>query len=210
MSTSSPRREQIVIFTRFPEPGFAKTRLIPKLGPMEAANLQKRMTENIVAQAMRFAEEKGVQVEIRYQDGSKKAMKNWLGPDYHYQAQGEGDLGVKMNRALTEAFRNGTKAVLIIGTDCPSISKETINKALTALLTHDLVLGPANDGGYYLIGLSQEAPELFKNIPWGSDKVLQSTLDRAGQSRLSFSLVEKLTDIDRPEDLASLPDFLKP
>lgn len=210
MTTSLPVRKQIVIFTRFPKPGFAKTRLIPELSATGAALLQQRMTEHIIDQAARFAGKQPVQIEIRYQDGNENIMRNWLGPGYRYQAQGGGDLGAKMSRAFTEAFQAGMQTVLVLGTDCPSISREIIDKALTSLSTRDLVLGPARDGGYYLIGLSRTAPELFTGIPWGTDKTLQATLSKAGKSGLSFLLLEQLIDIDRPGDLAALPEFLKP
>ena len=202
--------EQIIIFTRYPEPGQTKTRLIPELGPEKAADLQRRMTEYTMAQVAGLMTAAGPAVEIRYQDGSPAEMADWLGREYSYLSQGSGSLGEKMNRAFTEAFAKGRQAVLIIGTDCPALSRQTIKKTLAGLKENDLVLGPAFDGGYYLIGLRKNAPSLFTDIPWGTDTVLAATLERAEQGGLSHLLLEQLNDIDRPEDLKTLPaSFIK-
>lgn len=197
--------EQIIIFTRYPEPGLTKTRLIPELGPEKAADLQRRMTEHTMSQVAGLMTAAGPAVEIRYQDGSPAEMADWLGPGYSYQSQGHGSLGEKMNRAFLENFAKGRQAVLIIGADCPALSRQTIEKTLAGLKENDLVLGPAFDGGYYLIGLRKKAPSLFTDIPWGTGTVLAATLERAEQGGLSHLLLEQLNDIDRPEDLNALP-----
>ena len=107
-----------------------------------------------------------------------------------------------MDRALAEAFFEGAERIVIIGTDCPEITPELIRESFDRLATSDLVLGPATDGGYYLIGLRRPAPRLFTDIPWGSQRVLEETLGRARELSYDVSLLKQLSDVDRPEDLA--------
>jgi hypothetical protein len=106
-----------------------------------------------------------------------------------------------MNRAFQESFRAGMAKVVIVGTDCPGLSEGHAQMAFRALEDNDLVLGPANDGGYYLIGLRRPAAELFGGIPWGTEKVLAQTLKAAQTLALKTFLLEALSDVDRPEDL---------
>lgn len=192
---------KIVLFTRYPEPGRVKTRLIPVLGPGGAADLQRRMTEQTAVLLRRFAEEYPVCAEIRYDGGSRELFAAWLGRDIPALPQGEGDLGRRLERAAAVAFAEGTARLLLIGADCPDLAPPLLAEALAALHHHDLVLGPAVDGGYYLIGLSRPRPELFQGIPWGCDQVLAVTLLRARELALSIHLLEQRADVDRPEDL---------
>jgi hypothetical protein len=106
-----------------------------------------------------------------------------------------------MQRAFVEAASEGADRVVMVGADCPEITAELLEKALERLATTDIVLGPASDGGYYLIGLRQPNPQLFANISWGSDQVLAETLFRARQLSLAVSLLQELSDVDRPDDL---------
>ena len=128
-------------------------------------------------------------------------MAQWLGPDFVYNPQGEGDLGVRMARSLASALQ-GTNCAVIIGTDCPGLNSSILAAAFEQLqLSYDLVLGPAVDGGYYLLGLRYFIPELFIGINWGTDQVLQQTVDIAHQLNLSIAFLPELADVDRPEDL---------
>jgi hypothetical protein len=107
-----------------------------------------------------------------------------------------------MLRSFEDAFRMKIKKALLIGTDVPDLSANLVEGALMLLNSSDLVLGPADDGGYYLIGLRRPIPQLFQEIPWGTDGVLRKTRQIAQAAKLSFSLLPSLTDVDRPEDLA--------
>lgn len=185
----------LIIFTRFPEPGKTKTRLISYLGAEAAAQLQKEMTEHTVTQARRT----GAEIEVRYTGGSAALMADWLGADLHYVEQGEGDLGERMERTFVDAFSDGAERVVIIGSDCPSNDLKNMQVAFRALEDSDCVIGPANDGGYYLIGLTQPVPQLFKEIDWGGDKVLEQTLSAA--SFLSVQQLKSLPDVDFPRDV---------
>ena len=112
-------KQHLIIFTRYPEPGKTKTRLIPALGITGAANLQRQMTEHTLKQVNKFLKQSSISVEIRFAGGDSQLMQNWLGADIIYQPQGEGDLGQRMVRSLSYGFTSGAERVVIIGTDCP-------------------------------------------------------------------------------------------
>ena len=200
MSGTKPL-ERLVLFSRYPEPGKTKTRLIPALGPKGASDLQKHMTEHVLSRACDLVESRPVDMEVRYDGGKQGLMEKWLGKSISYRSQGSGDLGTRMERAFSEAFQQGLNRVVIIGSDCPGITEVTLGTAFDLLNEFDLVLGPAKDGGYYLIGLRQEKPELFKNIPWGTAEVRARTLEIANQLGLRWIEVEPLSDVDQVEDI---------
>ena len=204
MSTSY--KERLIVFTRYPKPGTTKTRLIPKLGEKGAADLHCKMTENTLSQVNRLPTSRDLTVEIRYEDGDEKLFKNWLGTGFDYRPQCSGDLGLRMKRSFEDAFMAGANTAVLIGTDIPNITHEIIQKAFDVLKQKKIVLGPAKDGGYYLIGLQRYSQpsaisDLFANINWGADDVLDKTLKIAKHSKLSFKLLEVLDDVDNPEDL---------
>ncbi|MGD9107299.1 MAG: TIGR04283 family arsenosugar biosynthesis glycosyltransferase [Desulfobacterales bacterium] len=199
-------KEHLIVFTRYPEPGTTKTRLIPLLGAEGAADLQRKMTEHTLLQVKRLSTRRELSVEIRYEGGNKNLIQNWLGQDFDYRSQGSGDLGKRMKRSLEETFRAGATKAVIIGTDIPDITHGIIQKAFDTLKLKNLVLGPAKDGGYYLIGLqnnslSQATSDLFTGINWGTGDVLEKTIKIAENSGLSFTLLDVLKDVDHPEDL---------
>jgi rSAM/selenodomain-associated transferase 2/rSAM/selenodomain-associated transferase 1 len=198
--------ERLIVFTRFPEPGKTKTRLIPALGAKGAARLQRQMTEHIMATAATLSNRPGLNIEVYHEGGNSGLMRKWLGPQFSYRPQGPGDLGQRMGRAFEAAFQGSKRAAVIVGSDIPDISANIIQQAFEGLQKNDLVLGPARDGGYYLIGMKNTIPaetysRLFNDINWGADKVLSQTLQTARESRLRFILLESLGDVDRPADL---------
>lgn len=195
------RQARLILFTRYPEPGRTKTRLIPALGAKGAATLQQRMSELLVARMAEFAANFPASPEIRYAGGNQQAMEDWLSSDIPCLPQGEGDLGERLHRAFAQAFAQGAQKVVVIGADCPRLTPALFAQAFAALEREDLVLGPAMDGGYYLIGLNRLVPGLFAEIPWGSGEVLTATLKQAQALDLSTHLLEPLADVDRPEDL---------
>jgi rSAM/selenodomain-associated transferase 1 len=194
-------KQHLIIFTRYPEPGKTKTRLIPALGTVGAANLQRQMTEYTLSQVQKLQASTAISLEVRFAGGNLQLMQDWLGFDLVYQLQGEGDLGSRMMRSLSYAFQNNAQQVVIIGTDCPGVNPEILATAFEQLHLFDLVLGPAVDGGYYLIGLRQPFPQLLTNIDWGTSQVLSQTLEIAQQLNLSVAYLPTLADVDRPEDL---------
>ena len=191
----------LIIFTRYPEPHRTKTRLIPRLGPGGAAQLQGDMTDHALAWARQLAARASVSVQVRFEGGDEARMRSRFGDSFPYLPQGPGDLGDRMMRAIAEAFAAGADRVIVVGTDCPDITSALAAEALERLATADLVLGPATDGGYYLIGLRRPIPALFAGIAWGQETVLRETQERAEKLGLATSLLTALSDVDRPEDL---------
>ncbi|EGJ33777.1 MAG: glycosyltransferase [Moorea sp. SIO1G6] len=193
--------ERLIIFSRYPEPGKTKTRMIPALGADGAAKLQRRMTEHTVAQVKEFTTGRPVSVEIHFAGGNQQLMENWLGSNLVYKPQSDGDLGKRITTAFQLSFAESMTKVVIIGIDCPDLNSSVMNQAFEALDNHDLVLGAAKDGGYYLVGLSRLIPELFVGVNWGTSEVLQQTVDIANSLNLTIGMLSELTDVDRPEDL---------
>ncbi|MBH8563852.1 TIGR04282 family arsenosugar biosynthesis glycosyltransferase [Nostoc sp. CENA67] len=201
LQSSMNSKQHLIIFTRYPEPGKTKTRLIPALGILGAANLQRQMTEYTVSQVKELQKATGISLEVRFTGGNLQLMQDWLGLGLVYQSQGEGDLGLRMARSLFDSFQSSMEQVIIIGTDCPGVNSQILTQAFEQLHTFDLVLGPAIDGGYYLIGLRRLIPELFANIDWGTSQVLQQTVDIAEELNISLIYLPALADVDLPEDL---------
>ena len=193
--------EQLTIFTRYPEPGLTKTRLISALGEEGAAALQKELTEKTLQKIDQLVKTSTVEPVIYFDGGDLATMQNWLGHERIYKAQGDGNLGEKLKRAFEDAFAAAAQRVVTIGCDCPDLSREHIGRAFDALYLKDLVLGPATDGGYYLIGIQRPLEGLFEDIPWGTDEVFETTVALAQQLNLSIEILEPLRDVDRPEDL---------
>ncbi len=198
--------ERLIIFTRYPEAGTTKTRMIPELGAEGAADLQRQMTEHIISRAEELRGIHPLAVEIRYEGGSESLMMEWLGAGFSYRHQGNGDIGLRMGRALRDAFQNGCETAVIIGSDIPDITADIMQKAFETLNQKDLVLGPAGDGGYYLIGVHHRSfrhwhPRLFRHVSWGTAKVLPQTLGIAQKLGVKYNLLDTLRDVDRPEDL---------
>jgi rSAM/selenodomain-associated transferase 2/rSAM/selenodomain-associated transferase 1 len=198
-------KSRLIIFTRYPLPGTTKTRLIPTLGPDGAAELQREMTEHTV-ESVRSLGGQGVQIKILFEGGDAEAMSNWLGDEIPIVPQGEGGLGDRMRRAFNRSFDAGMERAVIIGTDCPSLRADDVAEAFDLLEDNTLALGPATDGGYYLIGIRSDAPQwlfdlVFRDIPWGTDQVFNATMNVLAETGLDVGLLDEKADVDEPEDL---------
>jgi uncharacterized protein len=197
----NPAKSQLLVFTRLPCAGRNKTRLIPALGAAGAAQFHDRLARHTLQRVGAFcrtAEE--VKMVIRLDGGTPGEGHAWLG-NYNFREQGEGDLGERLERAVRDAFTEGARKVLVIGTDCPELTAAHLAGAMELLNHHPLVFGPAHDGGYYLVGLAQECPQIFHNIAWGGAAVLSGSLAAAEQAGLGVGLLETLSDVDVPADL---------
>jgi rSAM/selenodomain-associated transferase 2/rSAM/selenodomain-associated transferase 1 len=194
-------RNCLIVFARYPEPGTSKTRLIPALGPRGAADLHRKMTEHTLSWARRWKRRFSGSLQVHCTGRSEESFQEWLGPDLSFRPQPEGDLGARMHQAFRQAFQEGVGKVVVVGTDCPGLSEDLTQEAFAALDQNEVALGPAQDGGYYLIGLGRPEEELFRGIPWGTGEVLAKTLETARRLGLRVSLLETLDDVDRPEDL---------
>ena len=193
-------RKRLVVFTRYPEPGRVKPRLIPELGEDGAAGLHQALTAHTLRWAAALLSSE-VEVEIRFEGRSEAAMRACYGTRWRYVAQGRGDYGQRMARAFTQAFERGAEAVVAVGTDCPELDHGAVMAAFNALKSYQLVLGPSSDGGYYLIGLRQPVPSLFEEVAWGTHSVLSQTLSRATDAGLSCKTLKQLRNVDGADDL---------
>ncbi len=195
------RRPRLILFTRPPIAGKAKSRLIPVLGPVGALNLHRRLVLRSLRTAHHFCRTQDIDLEIRFAGQDPRVMQHWLGDSWWFRPQGEGDLGQRMSTALAASFAEGSPASVLIGSDCPGLSFTELSAAFHALKDHPVVFGPAADGGYYLVGLTQPQPRLFEGIPWGSNTVLTRSLERIREPGIIPAFIQTLHDLDRPEDL---------
>src|SRR3954468_23380281 len=136
-------RNRLIVFARYPEPGRAKTRLIPAIGADAAARLQHQMTLHTLAQVDRLPAARAVEVELHYAGGTEPALRHLYGPGRRYRAQADGDLGHRLTAATTQAFAEGWEQVAVIGTDCPGPTPDPRAGAFDPLAAADVVLGPA-------------------------------------------------------------------
>ncbi len=197
----------ILVFTRAPVAGKAKTRLIPELGPARAARLHAQLVHLTLG---KVTEGQSDPVQLwcspRQDHLFFKQCRAAYGVSLHDQSGN--DLGERMCNAFDQALLDYDWA-LMIGTDCPDLSSEDFKRARQSLDEGiDVVLGPAADGGYYLIGLQRSQPELFTNIPWGGPRVLSCTQTRLRELGLSGAELDQRHDLDRPGDLKRFPQLL--
>ncbi|MEJ2322552.1 MAG: TIGR04282 family arsenosugar biosynthesis glycosyltransferase [Gammaproteobacteria bacterium] len=204
---SAPGKSVILVFAKAPQAGYAKTRLIPALGEEGSARLHR----SLIGRTMQMLS-----------GGTPWPLQLWCAPDCshpffgHYAGdprvslhrQRGCDLGERMHHALSEALLSHERAILI-GTDCPELQPRHLREAVSALgAGYDAVLGPALDGGYYLVGLNRELPALFHAIDWGSPRVMQQTRDRLAAGGMRWHELEVRRDLDRPGDLAIFSTLL--
>ncbi len=198
---NSLRADRIVVMTRFPEAGRTKTRLIPALGADRAAELHRCLIVHTLAVVCEWAEAQGCGVEVRYAGGDESQFRAQFGLRVCYAPQLEGSLGERMNSAVEAAFSEGAKRIVVIGTDCPGLEALHLIQAFEQLSHHDVVIGPATDGGYYLLAMRRHLPTLLENIAWGTENVLRQTLGKAAEVSASLSQLTPLSDVDYAEDL---------
>ena len=186
----------LLIFAKAPEPGLSKTRLIPALGAARAAAAHVTLSKRV------FRAVADSQLSIVLWGASAHPLLARWAEEYGWplrQQRGD-DLGERMSYALASALAGGANRAMLIGTDCPLMSASYVTQAEVALDTADVVVGPAEDGGYVLIGCKRAEPALFRDIDWGTDKVLEQTLRAASQAQRSVAMLDTLWDVDRPED----------
>ena len=201
----------LIIFVKYPELGKVKTRLTPDLSPGEAAAFHRAIAADIIAA---HSDNPDFDTIVFFSPPDrKKDFAGWLGPGKRFEAQEGADLGEREQNAFTRVLGAGEgfgydRAVLI-GTDCPSLDNEKTERAFALLDAHDIVLGPAQDGGYYLLGLSTPRPELFSGIDWGTPEVLENTIQAAKKAQLDITMLDELYDVDTIDDLRRFEVDLK-
>ena len=210
-------RESLILFARPPLPGRAKTRLAPALGAEEAAGLYRAFLRDAAALALRVREARpGLQLVAEWaleagEDSSRLPFSEWLPGPFLHRPQAGSDLGERMARALERALAGGGSAVLI-GSDFPDLPPGILLRALEALAAPAppggaslrAAIGPAQDGGYYLIGLNGPQPEIFTGIAWGTDEVLTDTMLKLNELNVDVTVLDHWRDVDSPADLDGL------
>ncbi|MBC8001448.1 MAG: TIGR04282 family arsenosugar biosynthesis glycosyltransferase [Opitutaceae bacterium] len=188
---------RLVVFVKAARPGFVKTRLARTLGDEAACVVYRELVAAVLGNITVIPS-----VELRFSpDDAMDVVESWAQPGWTMQPQGAGNLGERMHRAFIDHFENGAERVVIIGSDSPEISTTDISDAWDALVRRDVVLGPALDGGYWLIGLRRHRFELFDGISWSTESVLRETLARVDQMKLTFHLLRQLSDVDTQADV---------
>ncbi|UGY91229.1 TIGR04282 family arsenosugar biosynthesis glycosyltransferase [Streptomyces gobiensis] len=195
----------VLVMAKAPRPGTVKTRLHPLLGPERCAALQAELIRHTLAVTSSY----GLRTYVAYAPGEAEGEDSTcdLAPSgVRPLLQRGGDLGQRLTAAVTDAYADGAGPLLVIGTDAPTLTGELLAAARTALEDRDVVLGPALDGGYYLIGMRGPHTGLFGIDPalWSTDRVLAATRARADEHGLSVRLLPPLRDLDTPEDAAAL------
>jgi rSAM/selenodomain-associated transferase 2/rSAM/selenodomain-associated transferase 1 len=196
--------DQLIIFARVPKLGENKTRLIPAVGATIATKVYSYLANQTVSVARQLVERGKCAATICYTGGSLTEVQFAFGKDLESWEQQGDSLGERLIHASSFAFTRGAERVLIIGTDCPYLTVGDIEGAFADLGKYEVVLGPALDGGYYLIGLTKPQPRLFEEIDWSTDRVFQQTVQRTRDSGLRLQCLRRLPDVDYPEDLLPL------
>jgi len=189
-------REQLIVFVKAPRPGTVKTRIARTAGAERACAIYREM---VAAVLQKFASIRRVQLQFAPDDALDE-IKPWLREGWVAAPQGQGELGERLQRACAASFAAGAERVVMVGSDSPEVKSGDIRTAWKELKSNDLVVGPAIDGGYWLIGLRAPHPELFRAIAWSSDQVLAQTLAQAKSIGLRVQLLRILRDIDTEED----------
>ena len=200
------QRPALLIMVKNPIAGRTKTRLAAEVGDQRALRMYGELLRYTREQAL------GLDSITRYLHYSEHVdtHDDWSNRDFLKLVQVGEDLGARMAAAFDHAFVRGHNRVVIIGSDCPGLTTDILREALSALTTHELVIGPATDGGYYLLGMRHPHPELFRNMSWSTESVCEETLTRARVRGLSVKQLPTLTDVDHLADWKSygwqLPD----
>ena len=188
---------KVAVFARHPAVGQVKTRLSPALPERLATDVYVAMLLDTLAAV---SELDAFERHIYW--AGEGSIPSLVPPGFTMHDQRGNDLGERLERAFEDLLSSPGDRVVIVGSDCPGLSAALVRSAFAELTTHDVVLGPASDGGYWLVGLRKRAPALFRGMPWSTSGVLAHTLDRATRSELSVARLRMLDDLDTPADLA--------
>ena len=189
-----------MVFAKAPVAGEVKTRLATDIGAETAAGLYRAF----VADLLLMLSHTGYPVQIHYwPPDAGMEMTTWLGADYEFIPQSGGDLGERMASAFASAFSKNAEQAILVGTDFPDLPSSIIHNAFNALSTHDAVIGPSSDGGYFLIGFTRHGflPGAFQGIQWGAPNVFSETVKIFDQNRNAVHILPEWWDIDTYGDL---------
>ena len=195
--------KSLIIFARYPRPGEVKTRLGRVLGMERAAAIYSRFARHAFSIGEVLLRE-GVTVYLYYDPSvSETEMRAWVDLPFAFVPQEGEDLGERMRRAFEQTFENGSERSVIIGTDVPELGEATVQQAFDRLDDHPVVLGPGDDGGYYLLGMVSPVKDLFSGVRWSTGQVMDQTMARVGSLGLDCSLLPVHHDVDTAEDYAA-------
>jgi uncharacterized protein len=194
------QRKCIVVFVRSPEKGTVKTRLTAVLDEDTVLDLYRRFVLDLLETLSRTTFD--LRICFHPADAGRK-LANWLGEKYVYLAQQGGDLGERLENAFRAAFTSGFRSVVIIGSDSPDLPREILVEAFNSLTSKDAVIGPAMDGGYYLIGFNSGLflKEVLTGIEWGTPTVFRRTVDILSKRGCNVQVLPSWPDIDTYEDV---------
>jgi rSAM/selenodomain-associated transferase 1 len=191
----------IIVFTRFPVEGKVKTRLAKNMGNKFAVSFYKECAEHTFKELLKV-EELGSELFLFCSEEKEiEQVMEWAGSNFNYYSQQGSDLGIKMYNAFTTVFKKGYKKAIIVGTDTPDVSMNIVKNAISVLDKYSVVIGPANDGGYYLLGYKSKLMDLFSGIEWSTDTVFDNTIEKLNNSKMNYFVLDELTDIDTLKDL---------
>jgi len=192
-------RAAIIIFARYTIEGKVKTRLAATLGSHYAKEFYKIITHSTITEVKRIR--KSYKYVFYSDNKGKRQIKKWLGRRFFYAPQEGGTLGEKMSNAFLKLFSHGARKAIIVGTDIPDLTNKIIEEAISRLDSYDIVIGPAKDGGYYLLGMKKLHSNLFEGIEFSTPSVLQQTINMIEKLNLRYFLLPELHDIDTEEEL---------
>ncbi|HMQ69280.1 MAG TPA: TIGR04282 family arsenosugar biosynthesis glycosyltransferase [Ignavibacteria bacterium] len=187
-------KNALIIFARNPELGKVKNRLAKTIGKEKALEIYSKLLSIV------YTETKLLECN-KYLYLTERTDKGLFDDTYIQKIQSGNGLGEKMFNAIKNVFEEGNEKAIVVGTDVPGLKGEIINEAFQKLTEFDVVIGPAKDGGYYLIGMKECLNPLFENMKWSNDQVLINTLERISKLNRSYYLLEELTDIDTEDDV---------
>jgi hypothetical protein len=183
----------LIIYLKTPREGYVKTRLAKSIGPEGALKAYRKL---VARQLKEIPSSVQIFIDFTPADAGPE-FRQWLGDVHKYRPQIDGDLGQKLSHSTATAFQQGAEICICIGGDCPGLSERHILEASKALEQGaDLVVGPCEDGGYYLIGIKEPRAELFEGIPWSAPTTLKVTLEKAAEKNLKVQQLETLYDVD--------------
>ncbi len=192
--------KSLLIFAKYPRPGEVKTRLGAALGMQRAALIYATFAEHAFAIGEELAAW-GSRVSVLYDpSASRDEVDRWVGGRFTLLPQEGATLGNRMRAGFDRAFHDGAERVVVIGTDVPELEAARVRRAFDMLSTHQAVIGPTVDGGYYLLGMKKPGLDVFTGVPWGTGSVLEKTLGLLRDLSATFAMLPELADIDTEED----------
>lgn len=199
-------KQALICFTRVPQPGLTKTRLLPVLRPDQCAELHWAFLKDLAA----LYREMDAHLYVAYAPNPDWERLKCVFPPAGYIPQKGNDLGEKMYRAIRKVLDLGYESVILTGSDLPLMTAEHLKSGFSALEDHDIAIGPTTDGGYYLIGMKKPSRDVFRISGYGGATVFENTVAAARDAGLTVGLADPCDDVDTPEDLLALSGQVTP